>query len=97
MKVWIVYEMLTDCPGDHPEVNKTVCGVFDSEEKAVCFIRDKVDDDHVYMKYCKFNFDRERYVQHELYGREIVEGEEIISYEYYEELVSYLYESHDVQ
>lgn len=97
MKVWIVYEMLTDCSGDHPEVNKTVCGIFDSEEKAVRFIRDRVNADHEYMNYCELDFDRKRYVQHELYGQEIVEGDEIISYEYYEERVSYLYESHDVQ
>ena len=97
MKVWIVYEMVTDCPGDYPEVHKTVCGVFDSEEKAVRFIRDEVNSDHEYMNYCKLDFDRKRYVQHELYGRKIVEGDEIISYEYCEELVSYLYESYDVQ
>ena len=97
MKVWIVYEMVMDCPGDYPEVHKTVCGVFDSEEKAVRFIRDEINDDHEYMNYCKLDFDRKSYVQHEIYGRKIVEGDEIISYEYYEERVSYLYESHDVK
>ena len=97
MKVWIVYEIVADCPGDYPEVHKTICGVFDSEEKAVRFIRDEVNSDHEYMNYCKLDFDRDHYVQHELYGREIVEGDEIISYEYYEERVSYLYESHDVK
>ena len=97
MKVWIVYEMVMDCPGDYPEVHKTVCGVFDSEEKAVRFIRDEINDDHEYMNYCKLDFDRKSYVQHEIYGRKIGEGDEIISYEYYEERVSYLYESHDVK
>ena len=97
MKVWIVYEMLTNCSGEYPEAKKTVCGVFDSEEKAVRFIRDEVNSDHEYMNYGKLDFDRKRYVQHELYGRKIVEGDEIISYEYCEELVSYLYESHDVK
>ena len=97
MKVWIVYEIVADCPDDHPEVHKTVCGVFDSEEKAVRFIRDEVNSDHEYMNYCKLDFDRKSYVQHGLYGREIVEGDEIISYEYYEEIVSYMYESHDVK
>ena len=97
MKVWIVYEIAVDCPGEYPTMCQSVCGVFDSEEKAVNCIRECVKRDHEVMENCELNFDRSQYVRLELDQQMIVEGMEIGSYQYYDEDVSYIYRSHEVK
>jgi hypothetical protein len=97
MKVYIVHEIVERWPGEYPKVFKIVGGVFDSEEKAVDYIRKEIRDDHEYMENCELNFERDRYVRHEFYEQEIIAGNYIVSYEYFDETVSYCYEGHEVE
>ena len=99
MKVWVVYIIDRDeytHSGDVEEY-KGVCKIFDSEEKAVNYIRERIKLDHEGMENCELNFNRSQYVRFELDQQEIAEGHSIGSYQYYNETVSYHYVSYEVE
>ena len=97
MKVYIVHAIVESCPDEYIKVFKVVDGVFDSEEKAVDHIRTSIKNDHEHMEHCELNFARDKYVRHEFYKQDIVAGNQIVSYEYYDETVIYCYEAHEVK
>jgi hypothetical protein len=97
MKVWVVYEIARVCPGEHPEVHESTLAIFDSEEKAVRYIRAMVKLDHYGMENREPDFDRSQYVRFELDQQDIVEGREIASYAYRDEAFAYKYVSDKVR
>lgn len=94
MKVWVVYDETTYFT-EHGDLvtNRVLCRVFDSEDKAVKYIRERIDYDHEHMEYCELNFDRESYVRYDFNSQHIAEGYRIPSYEYCDDTVYYRYES----
>ena len=97
MKVWVVYMVKNmDYGGLGVNVTEDTLTVFDSEEKAVDYIRELIKKDHEIEDNMN-PLELQYYVRFNLDQQTICEGRSIGSYRYYIKTISYKYKSYEVE